>query len=117
MGQCVLNDHLRKQPCKCGSEIKKEKKTRMCFDSSSVHCFCKSMINESPKCEAINFINQQQSRACRSIEQSKHTDVEQRRAPRFPTILILIVFLCLSCLHFFYHGVAYCSDVYANERG
>lgn len=38
-------------------------------------------------------------------------------------ILITIVSLCLTCLHFSFffllllvcHGVAYCSDVYANE--
>lgn len=41
-GQCVLNDHLKKQACKSGSEFKRR---RVCFDSSSIHCFCKSRAN------------------------------------------------------------------------
>ena len=78
MGQCVLNDHLRKQACKIWQRVKK--KRRICFDSSSIPCFCMSVTNESLEHEAINFINQQKPSACRSIMQNKHMDVEEWRA-------------------------------------
>lgn len=76
-----------------------------------------SVTNESPKHEAINFINQQ-SQTPAGLSCEINTWVwKQRRDPALSEqILPMIVSLCLACLHFFVcHGVAYCSDVYANE--
>lgn len=93
-----------------------------------------SVTNESPKHEAINFINQQSQTPAESVYGAKTnrcgTAVERRGVDGgggplslSGQILITIVSLCLTCLHFSFffllllvcHGVAYCSDVYANE--
>lgn len=93
-----------------------------------------SVTNESPKHEAINFINQQSQTPAESvcgakIKQMRNSGGEEGGGwgggplSLSGQILITIVSLCLTCLHFSFffllllvcHGVAYCSDVYANE--
>lgn len=55
-----------------------KKRLGICFDSSSIHCFCKRVTNESSKREAINFINQQ-SQTPAGLSCKINRDLEQWR--------------------------------------
>lgn len=92
-----------------------------------------SVTNESPKHEAINFINQQSQTPAESVYGAKTnrcgTAVERRGVDGGGTTVVIgadpyhdsvslshmFAFFIFFLLLLVCHGVAYCSDVYANE--